>query len=99
MNELKPMVIRINLSISYLNIFIAREARVSEMAAIQISDIDFKRGFLRIIRKKKTEAKQEMLAIGKDIIAHLKEHLQQTDRTSGPLFVGQRGPLSAQGFQ
>jgi integrase len=41
----------------------------------------------------------ESLALGKDLIQHLKEYIEWTGRTKGELFVGQRGPLSAQGLQ
>ena len=47
-------------------------------------------------RKKKT---RESLTIGKDIAQHLKEYIAWTDRKKGPLFLGSRGPLTAQGLQ
>ena len=73
--------------------------RVSEMAALKITDIDLKRGALKVTRLKRSKKKAETMAIGKDLIKHLKEYIDWTDRKSGTLFVGQRGSLSAQGLQ
>ena len=73
--------------------------RVSEMASIKIGDIDLKRGSLKVIRMKRKKRQAETLAIGKDLISHFKEYLKCTGRNKGLLFVGQRGPLTAQGLQ
>lgn len=73
--------------------------RVSEMALLKIEDIDLRRGALRITRLKRKEKKPETLAIGKDLVQHLDGYMQWCDRTSGPLFVGSRGPLTGQGLQ
>ena len=73
--------------------------RVSELAALRIQDIDFKRGALKVVRRKRKKKAGETLAIGKDIIQHLKEYIKWTGRAKGKLFVGQRGPLSPQGLQ
>ena len=73
--------------------------RVSEIAALKIEDIDFKRGAMKIVRKKRRKKSTETLAIGKDILQHLKEYIEWTGRAKGKLFVGQRGPLSPQGLQ
>ena len=40
----------------------------------------------------------ETIAIGKDLVKHLREYLEWDDRKKGPLFVGKRGPLTAQGL-
>ena len=71
--------------------------RVSEMAAIKVEDIDFKRGFIRVLRKKKKKETIDSLAISPELIKHLKEYLQ--DRTTGKLFIGDRGDLTRYGLQ
>ncbi|MHC4520955.1 MAG: tyrosine-type recombinase/integrase [Planctomycetota bacterium] len=88
--------------------------RVSEMAALAVEDVDLKRGCMRVIRLKRRKAVRETLAIGKDLVDHLKAYLSWRSArvsdlgkslrkglaaTKGPLFVGCRGPLSAQGLQ
>jgi len=71
--------------------------RVSELAALTIEDIDFKRGCLTICRLKKKRKRKETLAVGKALLNHLKEYI--AGRTKGMLFVGKRGVLTAQGLQ
>ena len=71
--------------------------RVSEMVALKIKDVDLKRGSLTVTRLKRKKKVKETLAIGDNIAKHLKEFIE--DRKSGPLFVGSRGPLTAQGLQ
>jgi integrase/recombinase XerD len=73
--------------------------RVSEMTDLKIKDIDLKRGCLSVIRLKRKKKTRESLALGKDIAQHLKEYIAWTDRKKGPLFLGSRGPLTAQGLQ
>jgi integrase/recombinase XerD len=73
--------------------------RVSEMAALTIGDVDFKRGALKVTRLKRKKRSTEMLAIGKDLLQHLKEYIEWADRKKGPLFVGQRGPITYRGLQ
>ena len=73
--------------------------RVSELAAIRIADIDFKRGAIKIVRAKKKKKRAETLPIDKKLIPHLKEFIAWMGKTKGPLFQGQRGPLSPQGLQ
>ena len=73
--------------------------RVNEMAALQISDVDLKRGCLSVIRLKRKKKAREPLALGKDIAQHLKDYIDWTGRKKGPLFLGGRGSLSAQGLQ
>ena len=84
--------------------------RVAEMASIDIKDIDLKRGMISVVRlkrkRKKDETQQqydkrnrETLALGKELTAHLKEYIEFTEQTTGKLFAGQRGDLSAQGLQ
>ena len=71
--------------------------RVSEMASLKVKDIDLQRGCLTVVRLKRKKKTRESLAIGNGIAKHLKEFI--ADRKSGPLFVGSRGPLTAQGLQ
>ena len=71
--------------------------RVSELAAIQVEDIDFKRSFIMVQRRKKKKKTVEPLAIGPSVNAHLKEYIE--GRKKGPLFIGERGPLTRYGLQ
>jgi integrase len=73
--------------------------RVSEMAALKVEDIDLKRGAMKIVRLKRSKKKAEAMAIGQDLIQHLREYLDWAEIKKGHLFVGQRGPLTAQGLQ
>ena len=73
--------------------------RVSEMAALRIRDVDLKRGCLSVVRLKRKKKVKETLALGKDIAQHLKEYIAWMGKKKGRLFVGCRGPLSAQGLQ
>ncbi len=65
--------------------------RVSEMANLKIQDIDFKRGSLRVVRLKRKKKIKETMAIGKDLMNHLREYLEWDDRAKGPLFMGRGG--------
>ena len=89
--------------------------RVSEIAALTVEDVNLKRGCLTVRRaKKRRQRKPESLAIGKELANHIKAYLtwrsarvsdmhpsyrQGLTATRGPLFVGGRGPLTAQGLQ
>jgi integrase len=73
--------------------------RVSEMAAMRIKDVDLKRGCLSVTRLKRKKKTRETMAIGKDLVKHCKEYIAWTDCKSGPLFMGSRGALTAQGLQ
>jgi integrase len=73
--------------------------RVSELAELRIEGINLKRGSMKVVRLKRKKKSTETLAIGKDLIKHLQEYLEWTQRTKGPLFVGQRGPLTYRGLQ
>jgi integrase len=71
--------------------------RVSELAAIRVKDIDFKRGLVTVKRGKRKKEVVDSLAISPELIKHLKEFLQS--RTTGKLFVGERGDLTRWGLQ
>jgi integrase len=73
--------------------------RVSEMAAIKIQDVDVKRGCMKVGRLKRKKKYTETIAIGKGLVKHLREYIATTGKKRGPLFVGKRGPLTAQGLQ
>jgi len=88
--------------------------RVSEIAAVDLKDVDLKRGGLSVTRLKRRKPVRETLAIGKDLVDHLRtfltwrsarvSDLDKASRnglaaTKGPLFVGCRGPLTTQGLQ
>lgn len=71
--------------------------RVSELAAIQVKDIDLKRGLIKVQRAKKRKKTIDSLAIGPNVVKHIKDYLE--DKTTGKLFVGERGDLSKYGLQ
>ena len=73
--------------------------RVSEMAALRIQDVDLKRGCMKAARLKRKKKYAETIALGKDMVRHLREYIAITGKKKGPLFVGKRGPLTAQGLQ
>lgn len=73
--------------------------RVNELARIRIEHLDFQRGTLQITRAKKKEPKPESLALGADLLDHIKTYLAYEQRFQGPLLVGQRGPLTRHGLQ
>lgn len=73
--------------------------RVAEMAALQVEDVDLRRGALQVIRLKRKKKSPETLAINKELVDHLREYLAWAGRRQGPLFIGQRGPLTYRGLQ
>ena len=73
--------------------------RVSEMAAIKIQDVDLKRGCMTVARLKRKKKFTESIALGKDLVKHLRQYIASIGKKKGPLFVGKRGPLTAQGLQ
>ena len=76
---------------------LATGLRCSELAAIQIKDIDLKRGFIKVQRRKRKKKIVDSLAISPELIKHLKDYLE--DRTTGKLFIGERGNLTRYGLQ
>jgi integrase/recombinase XerD len=88
--------------------------RVSEIGKLNVEDIDLKRGSLAVHRSKKRKPVRETLAIGKELVDHLRDYLtwrscrlsdfngslpKSLTAAKGPLFIGCRGPLTAQGLQ
>ncbi len=79
--------------------------RVSELAALRVGDVDAKRGALRVVRRKRKKRAAETVAIGPELVAHLRDFIEwkgHVDQDTGPkaaLFVGKRGPLTASGLQ
>jgi integrase len=88
--------------------------RVSEIGKLNVEDIDLKRGSLAVHRSKKRKPVRETLAIGKELADHLRDYLawrscrlgdfngslpKNLTAEKGPLFIGCRGPLTAQGLQ
>lgn len=71
--------------------------RVAELAAIKVSDIDFKRKLIKVVRLKRKVKKPESLAINNELAVHLEEYLE--GRTKGNLFIGKRGSLKRQALQ
>ena len=45
------------------------------MAALEISDVDFKRGALKVTRLQRKKRSADILAIGKDLAWHLREYV------------------------
>lgn len=84
--------------------------RVSELVSLRVEDIDVKLPAVKVRRLKKRKRVVETLPMDKALVQHLKTYLQWradrlsegqtkwTDRT-GPLFIGQRGPLTCRGAQ
>ncbi|MEF9437807.1 MAG: site-specific integrase, partial [Candidatus Mariimomonas ferrooxydans] len=54
---------------------------------------------LTVARMKRKKKVRETLAISKELTEHLKDFIEWQGTKSGALFVGSRGPLSAQGLQ
>ncbi len=88
--------------------------RVSEIVALTVQDIDLKRGCMTVTRLKRRKPVTETLAIGKDLVGHLRDYLtwrsarvSDLDKpkrkglaaTKGSLFIGCRGSLTPQGLQ
>ncbi len=71
--------------------------RVSELAAIQIKDIDLKREFIKVQRLKRKKKTIDTLAISPNLVKHIRDFLD--GRTDGKLFVGTRGDLTRFGLQ
>ncbi len=71
--------------------------RVSELAAIKLEDIDFKRLLIKVKRLKRKKKITESLAVDKSLLRHIRKFTK--NRKKGFLFIGQRGQLSAQGLQ
>ncbi|MBA4411589.1 MAG: hypothetical protein C0397_19500 [Odoribacter sp.] len=82
-----------------IDVALSTGLRVSEIARIKIEDVDFKRGSLRVVRSKKKHTKPETLALGKDLLQHLRDFISWTGKKDGSLFVGQRGALTPAGLQ
>ena len=71
--------------------------RVSELAALQVKDVDVKRRCLAVTRLKRKKKTRATLAISDELTEHLVEY--SAGRSNGSLFAGSRGPLTAQGLQ
>ena len=82
-----------------MDLMLSTGLRVSEAALLKIQDVDLKRGLLKVTRLKRKKKTKESLAVGKDLIEHLREYIAWTDMAKGPLFVGSRGPLTSRGLQ
>jgi integrase/recombinase XerC len=107
---------RVNGALGWMltDIALSTGLRVSEIAAVNVEDIDLKRGSMAVTRLKRRKPVRETLAIGKELAEHLRgyftwracrisdmapEYRIDLSATKGPLFVGCRGPLTAQGLQ
>lgn len=71
--------------------------RVAELANIDVKDVDFKRGFVRVTRCKRKKPVFDELALSPELLKHLKEYI--ASRRKGLLFIGKRGPLTRRGIQ
>ena len=107
---------RVNGALGWMVVDIALSTglRVSEIGKLNVEDIDLKRGSLTVLRSKKRKPVRETLAIGKELVDHLRDYLtwrscriadmeggirKGLTETKGALFIGCRGPLTAQGLQ
>lgn len=70
--------------------------RVSEIAAIHIEHIDFRRGFLTVRRLKKRKVAEDILPLDPQLVKHLKKFIGK--RGEGTLFLGQRGAVGPKGL-
>jgi len=97
-----------------VDIALSTGLRVSEIGKLTVEDIDLKRGSLTVLRSKKRKPVRETLAIGRELADHLKAYLtwrscrlsdfngslpKNLTAAKGALFIGCRGPLTAQGLQ
>ena len=73
--------------------------RVSELAAVQVEDIDAGRCALTVRRVKRRQSREETLAISTGLLKHLQEYIAWAELNSGPLFIGQRGPMTRRALQ
>ena len=79
--------------------------RVSEMAALKVGDVDLKRSCLKVARLKRKKPVTETIMLSPEFAEHLAEFiawkttLDQPTGKGDALFVGKRGPLTAQGLQ
>jgi len=80
-----------------VDLALATGLRVAELAAIQVEDINLKRQSLKVQRVKRRRQSWETIALGDDLCEHLAGFIE--GKQSGPLFVGQRGPMSRVGLQ
>lgn len=71
--------------------------RVGELVLLSIEDIDFKRDIIHVQRQKKRRIVKDEIPLPENLKNHLRKYLK--GRTSGPLFIGERGPLTVQGLQ
>lgn len=95
--DLKKGRVRGPLAWMVVDMALSTGLRVSEMVALQIKDINFKRGWLTITRVKRKKKAPETLPISKKLVEHLKEYIGGCK--NGSLFIGGRGPLTVQGLQ
>ncbi|GAF79179.1 unnamed protein product [marine sediment metagenome] len=82
-----------------VDLSLATGLRVSELSAIQTKDIDLKRGFIKVQRRKRKKKVVDSLAISPELNKHLKEYIEWADLTTGPLFIGKRGPMTLYALQ
>jgi len=72
--------------------------RSCELAAMRVQHLDFRRRIIHVRRRKKRrKIVWDELPMSQSLAEHLGEFVK--GREGGPLFIGQRGPLSAQGLQ
>ncbi len=97
--DLKVGRVKGPLSWMVVDLALASGLRVSEITALRFEDVDLKRGGLSVVRLKRKKNVRETLALGRDLVEHLRDYIAWTGRKSGVLFTGARGPLTAQGLQ
>ena len=78
------------LSWMLIDLALSTGLRVSEIERLNIEDFDCRRCALAVRRSKKRKMTTETLPIGQDLGKHLKDYIEWTDRSSGPLFASQR---------
>jgi integrase len=80
-----------------VDLAISTGLRVSELAGLTISDLDYPAGAIRVQRRKKREEVTEYVPLSPKLADHLKDYIGT--RTDGPVVLGQRGPMSSRGWQ
>ena len=97
--DLRQKHIRGVLAWMVVDLALSTGLRVSEMALIQLKDIDFEREQMTVYRKKKRRPTRYDYPLGPNLQAHLKQYIEWAKLKEGPLLIGARGPLSGQGLQ
>ncbi len=75
--------------------------RVSELAAMDIDDLALgaRRGHISVAEERHGQPRERRVSVGATARRRLKAYLEERCEPSGPVFVGERGPLTANAVQ